>query len=169
MVLGKDGVWESKIRKPSDTLYYDYEVTHKPGSHQAKSFTKQVLDPYAKSCVDREGPGLISRSLFHSTESTVSFSTPEAQDLVIMEGHIRDFLKNAPLDLSKQERMGFSGLSRWLESEDCYIRKMGVNAIELQPVHQFDSRSKNEYHWGYMPVNFFSRHPTMPPVRSCLQ
>ena len=31
-----------------------------------------------------------------------------------------------------------------------------MNAIELQPIHQFDSRSKNEYHWGYMPVNFFS-------------
>ena len=170
MLLGKDGVWESKIRKPSDTLYYDYEVTHKPRSHQAKSFTKQVLDPYAKSCVDREGPGIISRSLFHSTEfSTVPFSAPEAHDLIIMEGHIRDFLKNAPLDLSKQERMGFSGLSRWLESEDCYIRKMGVNAIELQPVHQFDSRSKNEYHWGYMPVNFFSAasdYATSPEVAS---
>ena len=32
---------------------------------------------------------------------------------------------------------------------------MGANAVELQPVQQFDSRNKDEYHWGYMPVNYF--------------
>ena len=53
-------------------------------------------------------------------------------------------------------RLEFSGLTAWLNSEDCYLRKLGANAIELQPVHQFDSRSKEEYHWGYMPINYFS-------------
>jgi pullulanase/glycogen debranching enzyme len=157
MIPGDDGVWESKVKKPTDNLYYGYEVTHKRGSHHAKSFTKQVLDPYAKSCINREGPGLICSSSFRATEySTVSFSAPEAQDLVIMEGHVRDLLKYAPLDLPESERLGFRGLSKWLESEDCYLRKIGINAVELQPIHQFDSRSRDEYHWGYMPVNFFS-------------
>ena len=28
--------------------------------------------------------------------------------------------------------------------------------MELQPIQQFDSRKKDDYHWGYMPVNYFS-------------
>ena len=28
--------------------------------------------------------------------------------------------------------------------------------VELQPVQEFDAKKKEEYHWGYMPVNFFS-------------
>ena len=34
--------------------------------------------------------------------------------------------------------------------------KLGANVVELQPVHEFDARQKEEYHWGYMPINFFS-------------
>ena len=28
--------------------------------------------------------------------------------------------------------------------------------VELQPVQEFDAKKKQEYHWGYMPVNFFA-------------
>ncbi len=157
MSLGEDGVWETIIDKSVEYLYYHYEVIHKNGHPESKPFTKWVLDPYAKGCTGREGPGILTCNATNSGSNFVnSFITPEPQDLVIMEGHIRDLLKYAPFELSESERRGFRGLAKWLKSEDCYLRKMGVNAVELQPVYQFDSRSKSEYHWGYMPVNFFS-------------
>ena len=77
-------------------------------------------------------------------------------DLVIAEAHLRDLLAQAPIELSDEERLGFSGLSKWLKSDDCYLRKLGVNAVELQPVLEFDSQTKEEYHWGYMPVSFMA-------------
>jgi pullulanase/glycogen debranching enzyme len=36
------------------------------------------------------------------------------------------------------------------------LKKLGVNCVELQPVHEFDNRTREEYHWGYMTVNFFA-------------
>jgi pullulanase/glycogen debranching enzyme len=31
-----------------------------------------------------------------------------------------------------------------------------VNCVELQPVQEFDNRTPEEYHWGYMTSNFFA-------------
>jgi pullulanase len=58
--------------------------------------------------------------------------------------------------LGADERFGFAGLKKWVESEDFYLKKLGVNCVELQPVQEFDSRTRDEYHWGYMTVNWFS-------------
>ena len=85
-----------------------------------------------------------------------AFAPPDMADLVIAEAHLRDLLDQAPIELSDEERLEFRGLSKWLKSEDCYLSKLGVNAVELQPVLEFDSQSKDEYHWGYMPVSFMA-------------
>src|SRR5690606_4415451 len=45
---------------------------------------------------------------------------------------------------------------KWVLSDDFHLAKLGVNAVELQPVQEFDNASIDEYHWGYMPVNFFA-------------
>ena len=37
-----------------------------------------------------------------------------------------------------------------------YLRELGITAVELMPVFQFDPQ-ENDY-WGYMPLNFFSPH-----------
>lgn len=36
------------------------------------------------------------------------------------------------------------------------MKKLGVNCVELQPVHEFDNQTREEYQWGYMPANWFS-------------
>ena len=84
------------------------------------------------------------------------FVPPPMEEIVMVEAHLRDVLQNAGLQLKPEERQNFAGLTRWLRSEDCYLRKLGANVVELQPVQEFDARKKEEYHWGYMPVNFFS-------------
>ena len=157
MALHKDGVWEIRIKVEQEDLIYFYEIEHSIGNGHANPFKKRILDPYAKESLSREGPGLLRKSEDKPIQKENDlFLAPEPKDLVIMEAHVRDLLKKAPISLSSSERMEFRGLTKWLRQENCYIRKMGVNAIELQPVCQFDAKSKEEYHWGYMPVNFFS-------------
>ena len=44
-----------------------------------------------------------------------------------------------------------------------------MNCVELQPVQEFDSRTSEEYHWGYMTNNFFapeSRYALAPEKAS---
>ncbi|WP_211101077.1 alpha-amylase family glycosyl hydrolase [Azospirillum oryzae] len=38
------------------------------------------------------------------------------------------------------------------------MRDLGVTAVELMPVFQFDPQEGN--YWGYMPLNFFALHHT---------
>ena len=73
-----------------------------------------------------------------------------------MESHVRDLISEAPAGLSNNERRGFSGLKKWIQEPDFYLGQLGVNAIELQPVQAFDRKEVDEYHWGYMPINYFS-------------
>ena len=37
-----------------------------------------------------------------------------------------------------------------------YLKDLGVTAVELMPVFQFDPQEGN--YWGYMPLNFFAPH-----------
>jgi len=37
-----------------------------------------------------------------------------------------------------------------------YLQELGVTAVELMPVFQFDPDEGN--YWGYMPLNFFAPH-----------
>lgn len=154
MVRSTDGSWCIEIPHSCEGSRYEYSVTQVKNSDSLTEFEKHVVDPYARAMVGRRGPGLALS--VNPTPNENSFIAPAVQDLIIMEAHIRDLLTHAPIELSDGERFGFKGLSKWLRSEDCYLRKLGVNAIELQPIHEFDARSKREYHWGYMSVNFFS-------------
>ena len=156
MNRSSNGIWEYKDERDFENCEYSYEIFNNTNSSKQDIYSKRILDPYAKACISRDGPALILESKSGKTEKTHSFETPKMKDLVIVEAHIRDLLKKAPFTLNDQERSGFNGLTKWIKSEDCYLRRLGINAIELQPIQQFDSRKKDEYHWGYMPVNFFS-------------
>ena len=69
---------------------------------------------------------------------------------------MRDLTALAPVQMRPEERRGFTGLRRWVESPDFHLARLGVNAVELQPVQEFDCATPEEYHWGYMPVNWFA-------------
>jgi pullulanase len=152
---GDAGVWELAIDQRLHGWFYWYVldgVTEGPGRFDPNA---RVLDPYALATVDRDGPGIvIDRAWIGSGDTT--FQTPAWQDLVIAEAHVRDLVANAPVRVSAEERMGFSGLTKWVESPDFYLQRLGVNCVELQPIQEFDNRTPGEYHWGYMTNNFFS-------------
>nr|VFK25807.1 MAG: Pullulanase/glycogen debranching enzyme [Candidatus Kentron sp. MB] len=122
----------------------------------------KILDPYALAAVAPDGPGIIwDRKKIKcpgvKTTKGKGFTTPPWSDLVIVEVHIRDLLKNASIALKDEERLGFTGLEKWVREESCYLKSLGVNAVELQPLQEIgDHYAKEDYHWGYMPVNWFA-------------
>nr|VFJ42815.1 MAG: Pullulanase/glycogen debranching enzyme [Candidatus Kentron sp. DK] len=117
----------------------------------------RILDPYALAAVGSAGPGIVWDRKKIKPPGGKKFTAPEQSDLVIAEAHVRDLLKYAPIPLEPEERLGFAGLKKWIKAKDCYLKMLGVNAIELLPIQEVgDHYAKEDYHWGYMPVNWFA-------------
>ena len=152
---GEAGVWEITLDRNLHGWLYWYTLDgarQEPGAFDPKV---RILDPYALATVDRGGPGIIlSRDWIGAGDH--KFRTPAWQDLVIAEAHVRDLAAQAPISATPAERRGFTGLMKWVNNPDFYLHGLGVNCVELQPVQEFDNKTPEEYHWGYMPANFFA-------------
>ncbi|WP_269523841.1 alpha-amylase family glycosyl hydrolase [Coraliomargarita parva] len=148
--------WELEVAEDLSGSYYWFYVdgdNSEGTAHFDGSFP--VLDPYAKACLGHRGPGIVV-SPERLQKSPSQFQGPAWHDMVIMEAHIRDLACHAPIELTARERMGYAGVRKWLKAEASYLREIGVNTIELQPIQEFDNRAPEDYHWGYMTVNYFS-------------
>lgn len=145
---GASGVWETTLDQDLHGWCYGYRLS---GEGEAGfDPAVRVLDPYAWASVGAEGPGVVV-SAARVGRADRSFRTPPWQDLVIAEAHVRDLAALAPTAATAGERLGFSGLTRWVEHSAFHLARLGVNCVELQPVQQFDAVTQEEYHWGYMP------------------
>jgi len=79
------------------------------------------------------------------------------QEVVIYEAHVRGFTRHESSGLSPERRGTFAGLVEKIP----YLRRLGVNAVELMPVFQFDAQDAPQgrtNYWGYAPVSFFAPH-----------
>lgn len=80
------------------------------------------------------------------------------EDLVIYELHVRGFTKHASSGVS------YPGTFSALMEKIPYLKELGVNAVELMPIFEFDEmQAAREYegkqlldYWGYNTVSFFS-------------
>jgi 1,4-alpha-glucan branching enzyme len=153
----EDGVWEARHGCDLHGWYYYYSVASRSRGPTAlfnKDF--RVLDPYAIAAVGPGGPGIIWDH-GRIKPPAQRFDPAPWHDLVILEAHIRDLISRTPMELDDEERRGFKGLRKWLDGQGCYLKSLGINAIELQPIQEFGDRyDKDFYHWGYMPTNFFA-------------
>jgi pullulanase/glycogen debranching enzyme len=151
-----DGCWIGGVPQNLHGYYYHFLVAGE-NIHGSRLFdpARPILDPYALATVNRAGPGII---LDHATAPAAKscFIPPAWHDLIMVEAHVRDLLAHAPIELTPLERRGFKGLTKWLRDPECYLRDLGVNAVELQPVQEFDNVHPEDYHWGYMTANYFS-------------
>lgn len=149
------GVWEVRLDRNVHGWFYWYSVSGPQNVFGNFHPHQRILDPYAKAAVSRDGPGIVLDPEWVGRAKT-DFRTPAWQDLVVVEAHVRDLVAQAPIRLSADERLGFAGLTKWVESPDFHLRKLGVNAVELQPVTEHDNAHRDEYQWGYMPTNWFA-------------
>lgn len=72
------------------------------------------------------------------TWQTTTFNRPDVFDLVIYELHVRDFLDQRNY--------------KTLRDSISYLKRLGVNAVELMPVQEFEGNSS----WGYNPSFHFA-------------
>lgn len=153
---GQAGVWEIALDRNLHEWFYWYTISGaREGGKEGFDSGMHILDPYALAALGREGPGIVlDRALVGRGED--NFKTPAWHDLIIVEAHVRDLAAHAPIKALAVERRGFSGLRQWVESPDFHLQKLGVNCVELQPLHEFDNATAEEYHWGYMTNNFFA-------------
>ena len=144
---------------------------------------KVLLDPYAKAvCVSRYSrAAAISRgdNEASSMRSVVADldrydwqgDQPlrrEFRDTVIYELHVGGFTRNPNSGLSKEKRGTYAGLVEKIP----YLQELGVTAIELMPICQFDWQdgpSGSENYWGYSPISFFALHLGYSVSQSPLQ
>jgi hypothetical protein len=142
-----DGTWSLRLDANLNGWFYFYRVAGPSNAFGHSDSAMLIVDPYARALVGRTGPGIILEDAFFEG-ADLTFSTPQWHDLVIAEAHVRDLVANAPVKMSAAERSGFRGLAAWVANEAFYLRKLGVNAVELQPVQEFDNITSDEYHWG---------------------
>lgn len=151
----ESGVWEYEHPTNLSGCFYYYYVNGKNADNSAAFAPENpILDPYAKACCSRTGPAIVideSRVGFPRKK----FCAPNLADLVITEVHLRDLIARLP-QFKDKKTLGFRDLAAWVRSPDCYLKKLGVNAVELQPIQEFDAEKREDYHWGYMTNNWFS-------------
>ncbi|MCR5536701.1 MAG: isoamylase [Succinivibrio sp.] len=86
---------------------------------------------------------------------------------VIYEMHVKGFTAHPSSGLSSEVRGTYRGLIEKIP----YLVSMGITAVELLPVYQFDEQDalpgKKNY-WGYSPMNFFAPHEAYAQDRSLM-
>lgn len=159
MVLRESCVWEARLPRNAHGEFYHFTVdgfAADVGTLFDPHF--RVLDPYALAVAGPRGPAIVvDRARWKLPIRR--FQPPAWQELIVLETHVRDLVARAPIDLTAEERMGFVGVTKWLKTEGSYLRSLGINAVELQPIQAFDTANFEDYGWGYMPVNYFSPAP----------
>ena len=113
---------------------FDREAARRPGSNMGKA-PLAVLDSFR--CGGAAEPGGLIR---------------HGSDLIIYEMHIRGFTRHSSSCVSEQKQGTFAGVIEKIP----YLLELGVTAVELMPVFQFDPGAGD--YWGYMPLSFFAPH-----------
>jgi glycogen operon protein len=117
---------------------YDRKAAAIRGGNAAVAMKSVVADP---SRYDWEGDQPLRR--------------PFAQT-VIYELHVRGFTRHPSSGVTPEKRGTYAGLIEKVP----YLKDLGVTAVELLPVQQFDPQSspRELNYWGYQPVSFFAPH-----------
>jgi isoamylase len=118
---------------------YSRNAARKKGDNAASAIKSVVTDPRV---YDWEGDTPLRR--------------PSSQT-IIYEMHVRGFTHHPSSGVTEKSRGTFAGLIEKIP----YLKELGVTAVELMPVFQFDPQDAppgRVNYWGYAPVSFFAPH-----------
>jgi isoamylase len=135
--------------------------------------TKVLLDPYGRSVVvppnySRKAasqPGdnvatamksVVTDPSTYDWEGDVPLHRP-ASRTIIYEMHVRGFTRHPSSGVAETKRGTYAGLIEKIP----YLQDLGITAVELLPVFQFDAQdapSERVNYWGYAPISFFAPH-----------
>lgn len=132
---------------------------------------KLLLDPYCKAvanwnhydrkaaCSAGDNTATALRSVvldttFYDWGGESRPATPYAET-IIYEMHVGGFTRNSNSSLPVAKRGTFAGIIEKIP----YLKELGVTAVELMPVQEFDScADEHENYWGYNTLAFFAPH-----------
>jgi glycogen operon protein len=167
-------IWHCRVPQAllRGARYYAYSVAG-PGPQYGFPWRcfypdKVLLDPYAKAvffppafdraAAARPGSNAGKAPLGLLTGAGERFDwgddrRPRHQsNTIIYELHVGGFTNNPNSGVSPDRRGTYAGLVEKIP----YLKDLGVTAVELMPVFQFDPQEGSC--WGYMPLNFFAPH-----------
>ncbi len=128
-----------------------------------------LIDPYVKeirsprwgedrSCLGRQSCGLIP-DISYNWQGDRPLNTP-LHETIIYEMHVRGFT------IHPSSNCSFPGSFRGVCEKVPYLKELGITAVELMPVTEFDENDctfKNpetgeqlKNYWGYSPLTFFA-------------
>jgi len=135
--------------------------------------SKLLLDPYGRAVAvpknySREAARLNCDNTAMAMKSVVT--DPRAYDwegdvplkrpwsrTIIYEMHVRGFTAHPSSGVVESKRGTYAGLVEKIP----YLQQLGITAVELLPVFQFDPQDAppgRANYWGYSPVSFFAPH-----------
>jgi len=165
-------IWHILLCNPPLDLRYGYRIdgpSDPAGMGHAFDPKRILLDPYAKeihspdwgrprTCLGQEPCCLLDRNPY-DWEDDRPLKIP-LQESIIYELHVRGFTRHP------SAQVGSPGTFRGLTEKIPYLKRLGVTAVELMPVTEFNEnetifvnpatgeRLKN--FWGYSPLSFFA-------------
>ena len=118
---------------------YNREAASRPGDNAAVAMKSVVADPAR-----------------YDWEGDLPLKRPFAET-VIYELHVRGFTRHPSSGIASVNSGSYAGLIEKIP----YLKDLGVTAVELLPVFQFDPQDApggRVNYWGYQPVSFFAPH-----------
>jgi len=134
---------------------------------------KVLLDPYGRCVVVPEdyeraaasAPGDNSRTAMKNVvidpkeydwQGDTPLNTPSART-IIYEMHVRGFTRHSSSGVAESNRGTYAGVIEKIP----YLKSLGITAVELLPIFQFDATDCPAglvNYWGYQPVSYFAPH-----------
>ena len=118
---------------------YDRTAARRPGNNAAVAMKSVVADPGS-----------------YDWEGDVPLNLPFEQ-IIVYELHVRGFTRHESSGVAPATRGTYAGLIDKIP----YLKDLGITAVELLPVFQFDPQDAppgRRNYWGYQPVSFFAPH-----------
>jgi isoamylase len=148
--------------------FYGYRVNGPwdPASGMRFDPNKVLLDPYGRGVAvpkdySREAPAPAMKSVVvdshaYDWEGDQPLKRPSSRT-IIYEMHVRGFTQHPSSGVRDDVRGTYAGLIEKIP----YLQQLGITAVELLPIFQFDPQDAAPglvNYWGYAPVSFFAPH-----------
>ncbi len=150
-----DNIWHIGIVDLPKGLEYAYRCEGPSGYLFNPKYW--LLDPYAKII---HGDRARAKDPNHfDWENDMPPNIPK-EDLIIYEMHVRGLTRHP------SSKVNYPGTYLGMIEKIPYLKKLGINAVELLPIFDFDetvdkhispkTKQKLVNYWGYNPLNFFA-------------
>jgi len=167
--------WHTVVPDARPGQLYGYRVHGSPDHAAGLRFDpcKVLLDPYGRGVVVPKGYSREAARLEGDNTATAMKSVvvdPQSYDwegdaplrrpssrTIIYETHVRGFTRHPSSGLAENVRGTYAGLIQKIP----YLKQLGITAVELMPVFQYDPQDAppgRPNYWGYAPISFFAPH-----------